>query len=625
MTMRTYTLFFILLTVFQAGFSQSKSLKEANKLFANQAYVEAIAAYEDEETLDSTALLNLANAYYYTADAENATAAFAKAWSSNPNQSLSTYFKYADAAKRTNNYDKANELLSIYTGETISILQDAEATGKDLPQYFVAQPLDVSSAYDDFGATYFDRQIVFASNRNTERPNYAWDGKPFLDLYYATVSGSALTDVGLFPGSINTDTHESNAVFSPDGKRMFFTRTSPQLTRIEKNKVGVLQIYSATLVGTKWSDVKLLEINNSKYSVTHPAISPDGEWLYFSSDMPGGFGGFDIYKAQINPDGSITNAENLGAQINSDKLEQFPFIAQNGDLYFASNRVEGLGGLDIYRSVLEDGNFQKAFNLGASLNSNADDFSIILNEKEEKGFVSSNRTGKDKLYALTIYPNIDYLVLGNVDDKKTSRPIEGAEVTMFNAETGSVLKAVSAKDGSFKFEVSPNSSYNFKTNKEGYAPAEKEVNIEYSPSTKTVIKLEMLAYKDSDSLIVYNERNNTTQVNLEKIYFDFDKASIRNDAALILNKLVTVMQKYPTMKVEVAAHTDSKGSDSYNLELSERRAQATKAYLISQGISESRLTAKGYGETDLINDCNSINCSDAQQDANRRSEFTIIN
>ncbi|WP_028374908.1 OmpA family protein [Leeuwenhoekiella sp. MAR_2009_132] len=622
--MKTYTILCILLIVFQVGFSQSKTLKEANKLFANQAYAEAIQAYETEETLDSTATLKLADAYYYTADAQNASATYEKAWMLNPNQSLSTYFRYADAAKRNKDYDKANELLSTYTGEAISILETTEANDLKLPQYFMPTVLDAASAYDDFGAAYFDRQIVFASNRNAERPLYAWTGKPFLDLYYAKVSGSTITDEGLFPGAINTDTHESNAVFTADGKRMYFTRTSSQLSRIDKSKVGVLQIYSAELVGTQWSNVKPIEINNPLYSITHPALSSDGSTLYFASDMPGGFGNFDIYKAEINPDGSISNPVNLGPQINTDKLEQFPFVSESGNLYFASNRVEGLGGLDVYRSDWESGDFQEAFNLGSSINSNADDFALILKEGYGSGFFSSNRTGKDKLYALEIYPNVDYVVLGNVDDKTTLKPIPSAEVTMFNTKTGTITKTRSAEDGSFKFDVRPNSSYKFKANKELYVPTEKEVKIEYSPLTKTVIKLEMLAYADSDSLIVFNKRNQTTQINLEKIFFDFDKATIRPDAAKILNKLVEVMQKYPNMNIEVASHTDSKGSDGYNLQLSERRAQATVAYLISQGINESRLTAKGYGETDLINDCNSMNCTDAQQDVNRRSEFTIL-
>ena len=614
----------MLLVIFQVGYSQSKSLKTADKFFNNQAYAQAIQAYEAEDMLDSTATLNLADAYYFTSDSQNAAATYAKALELNPNQNKDVYFRYADAAKRNKDYATANQLLTSVTGSDVDVLNTIEKMDIEIPQYFIPTVLDAGSGYDDFGASYYNNQIVFASNRNTDRPLYAWNGKPFLDLYFAKVSGTTITDEGLFPGAINTDTHESNAVFTADGKRMYYTRTNPELTKINGKKVGVLQIYTAELQGTNWTNIQPINLNNESYSITHPSLSQDGQTLFFASDMPGGFGNFDIYKAQLNADGTFAEPVNLGENVNSNKLEQFPFVSETGNLYFSSNREDGLGGLDVYRSRWVDNSFSKAFNLGSSLNSNADDFALILKENEGKGFVSSNRTGSDKLYVLEIYPNINYQILGNVDDKTTFKPIANAEVIMFRAETGTITRTLSAEDGSFKFDVRPNNSYKFKANKERYAPAEKEVRIEYSPNTKTVLKLEMLAYTDSDSLIVFNERNQRTQIKLEKIFFDFDQSNIRPDAALILNKLVNVMKKYPEIKVEVASHTDTKGSDAYNLKLSERRAQATVDYLISQGIKSDRLIAKGYGETDLINDCNTINCSDALQDANRRSEFTIL-
>ncbi|WP_442845982.1 OmpA family protein [Leeuwenhoekiella sp. H156] len=626
--MKNITLFVILLAACRLGYSQSKDLKMAHKLYANKAYTEAIEAYtaEAEQTpLDTLATKNLAESYYYTQNAAKAVETYARLWELKPDQDKAVIFRYADAAKRSKDYAKANELLTSYTGEEVNILQGIEDLDEEVEQFFFPEILDAASAYNDFGAAYYDRQIIFASDRNAARPVYPWTGRPYLDLYYANVNGSAITDDGLFPGMINTDTHESNAVFSADGRKMYFTRTSDDFTRINDAKIAVLQIYSAELVNGQWGNITLLPINSKNYSVAHPALSPDGKSLYFSSDMPGGFGSFDIYKVNLNEDGSFATPVNLGNRINSDKLEQFPFISDAGNLYFASNRAEGLGGLDLYRSKVSGETFADAYNLGSSINSNADDFALIIKENEGTGYFSSNRTEKDKLYRFETLPNINYQIIGNVDNKKTLEPIPGAKVTLFRPETGTLITEVTDEEGSFKFDVRPNSFYKVKASKELYVPIEKDVRIEYSRNTKTALRLYMEAYADTEEIVVVNDRNQLTQINLEKIYFDFDKSNIRPDAATTLDKLVAILTKYPEMKVEIASHTDMRGSDTYNQELSERRAQSTRDYVISKGIDADRLTAKGYGESDPINNCTEMDCTDAQQDENRRSEFTIIN
>ncbi len=626
--MKNFTLFVILLAICKVGYSQNKKLQQAHKLFANQAYTEAIEAYTKESeslNLDAQAMRNLADAYYYTQNADKAAETYAALWELNPVQDKDILFRYADAAKRTKDYEKANELLTTYTGEEINILKAIEDIDLQAEQFFFPEILDAGSSNNDFGAAYYDRQIIFASDRNAARPIYPWTGRPYLDLYYANVNGSAITDDGLFPGGINTDTHESNAIFSADGKTMYFTRTSDNFSRLNGAKVAVLQIYRAELVNGQWGNIQGLPINSTQYSVAHPALSPDGKTLYFSSDMPGGFGNFDIYKVALNSDNSYSDPVNLGSAINTDKLEQFPFVSDAGHLYFASNRAAGLGGLDLYRSTDTNETFAEAYNLGSSINSNADDFALIMKERYGTGYFSSNRTGTDKLYSFEVLPNIDYQILGNVENKKTLEPIPGAKVTLFRPETGTLLTEVTNEEGSFKFEVRPNSIYKVKASKELYAPIEKEVRIEYSRNTKTALRLHLEAYSDSEEIVTVNERNQLTQINLDKIYFDFDKANIRTDAAKTLDKLVEIMRKYPEMRVEIGSHTDSRGSDSYNQNLSERRAQATREYVISKGINYSRLIAKGYGETDPINKCEEINCSEDQYDENRRSEFTIIN
>jgi len=622
--MKNYTLLYILLAVCQVGFAQNKTLEKANKLFANQAYAEAITAYENEAELDADAALNLADAYYFTGDATEAVKAYDTAWEMNEGRAPEAHFRYADALKRNKDYDRANEILTNYTGTNIDILKTMEAHDMEVSQYFIPEVMDAASAYDDFGAAYYDRQIVFASNRNGARPIYPWTGKPYLDLYYAKTSGDAILDEGLFPGSINTDTHESNAVFTADGQKMYFTRTSDKFTKVDGAKVAPLQLFSAELIAGKWDNIQMLPISSDTYSVAHPALSSDEKMLYFASDMPGGYGSFDIYKVAISADNTFGSPVNLGETINSDKLEQFPYISENGNLYFASNRVEGLGGLDLYSSDPKGDSFAEAYNLGSSVNSNADDFALIIKERQGSGFMSSNRTGKDKLYSFETFPNLNYQILGNVDDKKTLEPLPGAEVTLFRPETGTIQKMTTEEDGSFKFMVRPNSLYKIKASKALYAPVEKEIRIEYSQNTKTLIKLQMSAYADSEDIVAVNDRNQLTQVNIEKIYFDFDKANIRPDAAATLDKLVDLLKKYAEMNVEVASHTDQRGADDYNLQLSQRRAQSTVDYIVSKGIDRNRLKAQGYGEQDPINTCPSGDCTEEQYDENRRSEFTIL-
>ena len=621
--MKNYTLLFILLAVCQVGLSQSKTLEKANKLFASQAYAEAIEAYTAEDELDADATLNLADAYYYIADAEKAVQYYDQAWELNEGRSPEAHFRYADALKRNKDYDRANAILTNYTGTNVDILKAMEANDLEVSQFFMPKVVDAASAYDDFGAAYYDRQVVFASNRNATRPLYPWTGKPYLDLYYGKINGSAITDEGEFPGAINTDTHESNAVFTSDGQKMYFTRTSNKFKKVDGAKVAPLQLFSAELIAGKWDNVQMLPISSDVYSVAHPALSADENTLYFSSDMPGGYGSFDIYKVSIEGE-SFGTPVNLGENVNSDKLEQFPYISENGNLYFASNRAEGLGGLDLYSSDPQGDSFAEAYNLGSSINSNADDFALIIKERQGSGFMSSNRTGKDKIYSFETFPNLNYQIIGNVDDKKTLEPLPGAEVTLYRPSTGTTQKTITEADGSFKFEVRPNSLYKVKASKALYAPVEKELKIEYAQNTKTLIKLQMSAYADTEDIVAVNDRNQLTQVNLEKIYFDFDKANIRPDAATTLDKLVALMKKYPEMNVEVASHTDQRGPEDYNLQLSQRRAQSTVDYIVSKGIDRSRLKAQGYGEQDPINACPSGDCTEEQYDENRRSEFTIL-
>ncbi len=608
----------------QIVFSQNPSLKQANRLFAEKAYYDAIEAYELQPEQTQKSLQNIADSYYYVGNAKKAAETYAKVFNLFENIDDSYTLRYADAAKASGDYDKANELLSEYSGNDIHILEAIEASDKTVPYTYSPELIDGLSESSDFGAAYYDRQIVFSSNRNLARPVYARTNEPFLDLYYAKVSGTTITDEGLFPGEINTDMHESNAAFSADGQTMYFTRNNDKYKRVGLERVAVLQIYKADLIGGKWLNIEPVSFSSDSYSVAHPSLSSDGTKLYFSSDMPGGFGSYDIYVVDVLNDGSFGEPKNLGAAINTDQREQFPFISDAGNLYFASNRYTGLGGLDLYGSTYENGSFNQAYNLGSTINSSRDDFSLIVKERHRNGYFSSNRTGKDKIYRFDVFSNKDHIVLGTVKDVNSGEALPGAQVRITDSDGKVMQDTIVGQDGVYKFKVKPNSNYVVRGSRELYISTEKELQIKDAAVTQSNIDLLLLSYADAEEKVTKNERNDLTQIKLDKIYFDFDKSSIRSDAAIILDELVGFMTKYPDMHVEVSAHTDYRGSDKYNQILSQQRAASTLEYLVSKGIDRDRLQSQGYGESQPINDCENQDCTDDEIDENRRCEFTIL-
>jgi len=343
--------------------------------------------------------------------------------------------------------------------------------------------------------------------------------------------------------------------------------------------------------------------------------------------MPGGFGGFDIYKVAINEDGSYGEPTNLGNAINTKHREQFPFISDINVLYFASDGHQGYGLLDNYRSNMVNDSFDTPVNLGERINSNLDDFAFIIKEKENSGFFSSNRSGYDKIYKFGREENMltKYMVSGLVQDKNSKEILPGSLVTLFD-EFDKVLQDTIVKDdAAYLFKIEPNKKYKVRGTRKLYIPYDVEFSTDSKGKVQHDIYLSLESYADAEERI--NKKDDgVVQVDLEKIYFDFDKWDIRDDAASILNTLVDLMRKYPEMAVEVSAHTDVRGPDEYNLNLSKKRAASTLAYLVSQGIDESRLTSIGYGEMQPLNECIKEGiCPDRDYDINRRCEFTIKN
>lgn len=609
--------------------AQNANLKKAHKLFNLKAYSQAAEIYESESKTQES-LQNLADCYYYNAQMGKAAKTYKELFKNYTDiKDKSMQFRYGQALKGINQYKTADDVLSKYFGKTINTEEFMAEIAKTTPHVFNLKTDEKERSYNEFGVSFYGNdKVIFASDRNPEQPVYSWNNKPYLDLYTASLSDTGeFENIAAFPASINTKTHESNAVITKDGKTMYFTRTNSKRVKIDDYKVANIKIYKAELVNDVWSKVKALPFTSDLYNTEHPTLSKDEKTIYFASDMPGSIGSFDIYKATINEDGTFGDPINLGENVNTIQREQFPFISEINVLYYASNGHQGFGGLDVFRSEMVNGEFTKAVNLGKNINSSLDDFGYIVKEKKDFGYLSSNRSGYDKTYRFTREENIltKYMVSGLVQDKNSQELLPGSLVTLFD-DFGNVIQDTIVKDDAFYlFKIEPNKKYKVRGTRKLYIPYDVEFSTDSKGKISHNIYLTLESYADAEERIKENEIGQV-QVDLEKIFFDFDKWDIRPDAAQTLQTLVDLMKKYPEMEVEVSAHTDARGPDEYNLNLSKKRAASTMDYLVSQGIERERLKSIGYGEMQPLNKCVKEGiCTDDEYDINRRCEFTLLN
>ncbi|EPR74504.1 Outer membrane lipoprotein omp16 precursor [Winogradskyella psychrotolerans RS-3] len=375
-------------------------------------------------------------------------------------------------------------------------------------------------------------------------------------------------------------------------------------------------MFKATKLGDDWDTVESLAINSENYSVKNPSVSADGKTIYFASNMPGGYGNFDIYKASINTDGTLGESVNMGQKINTEAQEMFPYISSNNTLYFSSTGHLGLGGLDVFYTKEIDGKISTVRNAGIPINSNADDFAFIIDEETNQGLVSSNRAGgkgSDDIYEFKkLEPLCDVLVIATVLDDKTREPIAGATVALFDTEGNKVLSKITNAEGLAEFMIECEHDTELEVVMDGFDS--KKVQVKGSNEEENNVQINL----DPIEKLILAET-----IDLAPIYFDFDKSNITTQAAFELDKLVQIMNKYPEMKINAISHTDSRGPESYNTGLSNRRAKTTVQYVISKGISEARISGEGKGETEPKVDC-SARCTKAQHAENRRSEFIIV-
>tara|TARA_R100001369_G_scaffold72422_1_gene100476 strand:+ start:108 stop:2021 length:1914 start_codon:yes stop_codon:yes gene_type:complete len=626
------TLLFITLMSSLCLTAQNSDTKKADKQFSRFEFVKAAESYNkliENEKGDAYVYSQLAESYYNIFNTVDAERWYAKALESSQNPEM--IYKYAEMLKANGKYDASNKQMDRFASMRPS---DNRATAfRKNPDYlpkilkkgktFNVQNADFNSEQSDFGGMINDGKLYIVSGRNDNRKTYGWNDQPFLDIYTLSQnSDSTYQAATLANDKINTKYHEGLVSFAPDGKTMYFSRESYfekdfQKDSLSKTRFSQLYLFKATKLGDDWDTVESLKLNSENYSVKNPSVSFDGTTLYFASNMPGGFGDFDIYKTTINEDGTLGEPQNMGQKINTEGQEMFPYISSTGTLYFSSNGHLGLGGLDVFYTREVDGKLAPIRNVGIAINSNGDDFSFIIDEDNNNGFVSSNREGgkgSDDIYIFKkLRPLCDVLISATVLDDKTRNPISGASVSLYDAEGNKVVTKSTNAEGVAEFIVECEEDSELEVVMDGFDS--KKVAVKGSDDEENNVQISL----DPIEVLIVADR-----IELDPIYFDYDKSNVTAQAAFELDKLVQIMNKYPELVITATSHTDYIGSSPYNLKLSDRRAKTTVQYVISKGINEARISGIGKGETEPKIDCGT-NCTDEERQLNRRSEFIIVN
>ncbi|MHA3786586.1 OmpA family protein [Flavobacterium hauense] len=635
-----------LLLCFTAGFGQAK-LKKANRLFAEYAYVDAAKEYEkyleNEKEPGIETIKNVADAYYYTGNTSSALRWYTKLDGVTAGGMDDVSFnRYIQSQRAEGNTAKADDLLK----KRLEAKGDQAAIDKMIsqrkyldslnkaPSNFKVSNLAVNTDKSDFGTAFYGSQVVYSSSKDTTRvggKTYSWNDQPFLELFVAdrnAADGSLFNDKKFIPNE-QCQYHNATLTFSPDMKTVYYSANVVKKNdKLLNTKDGTnnFEIIKGTIEGDKLTNSEKLSINSKDYSVGHPSLSSDGKRLYFVSDMPGGYGDSDIYVAEVFADGKVGSPKNLGPKINTTGREMFPFV-NDSILYFSSDGHYGMGGLDVFESRwAKDVEFSEPKNLGAEVNSTRDDFSFIIDKEKKYGYFSSNRPGgrgDDDIYYFTRQePPCDQWVSGRVTNLKYKMGINQADVKVYD-QYGDVIASVkTGEDGTYKVKVPCGSKIKVEASKENHTKADRELQTSKKNGEETKdVNFELSNYAD-----LVRKEDNVEKVDINPIYFDYDKYAITDQAATELDKVVYIMKNFPAIVIKIESHTDSRGKDEYNLTLSQNRAKSTYDYIIARGIDPARIeSVKGYGETMLRNKCkNGVKCTDEEHGVNRRSDFIIV-
>ncbi|MFB9108746.1 OmpA family protein [Flavobacterium gyeonganense] len=619
-------------------YAQQSKVNAAEKKYDGYAYIDAIKTYERlarKGYKSEDMFKKLGNSYYFNSDFEGAAKWYGELFAININPEPEFYYRYAQSLKSTGQADQANKILNEFNSkypndnrgklykENVNYLDKIKANSGR----YTIEDAGINSQYSDYSTFVANNKIYFASARDTgnfSQRKHKWTGEYFTNLYVTNVDSAK---VKKFRTALNTKFHESSPVLTKDGKTIYFTRNNYLDGKKGKNedKITFIKIYKATLENGKWTNIRELPFSSNNYSTAHPALSPDEKTLYFASDMPGSIGQSDLFKVSINEKGEYGKPQNLGASINTEGRETFPYVSNENEIYFASDGHPGLGGLDVFVGQIDpDGGISDIQNVGADVNSPKDDFAYIIDTATRQGYFSSNKDGgkgSDDIYKFleTRRLKCSQELYGLITDQATGMILPGAKVSLYDRDLNLKSTIYADDTGNYNFKVECKETYYVRAEKPEYNT--KEVSIEIPDKTgRTNLPIALESAKCK--VTIGDDLGKCFGIKM--IYFDLDKSNIREEAALDLEKILDVLNQNPKMKLDIRSHTDSRASHKYNESLSDRRAKSTIEWLITNGVDKNRLTGKGYGETQLVNECSDgVKCSEEKHQENRRSEFII--
>lgn len=614
--------------------AQRKKVDAADRLYNNMEYYEALNAYKKaleglkgNKALKAELTYKQALCYMMTNDPKKAEVWFQKAIKAKY-QDPEAILNLADVMRINGKYDEA---LAEYEKYVKLKPDDARGTigvescklavnWKGTPtKHEVKNVQPLNSKYDDFSPIFSRKnynEIIFTSSREGTIGNGqdGWTGEAFSDLFEAKVdkNGKWSTPTS-FKEPLNSKYNDGSASLNAKYTTMFFTRCD-----YDKNKIKGCQVYTTKKKGNNWDEPILVPFAEDTFTVGHPWISDDEQTLYFASNMPGGLGGRDIWMASYEKKSrSWGKPVNLGPQVNTAGDELFPTLRNDSTLYFSSNGHVGMGGLDMFEAKKTGSKWGGVANLKFPLNSSGDDFGIIFRGKQEKGFFSSTREGGkggSDIYEFSV-PPVLFTLGGIVYDFESKQPVEGAKVSMVDQD-GMTFEAVTDKMGAYYFDntkFKEDNTYQINVTATNYLG---------DKGTETT-KGETVSSDHTKDFFIKPVRVERA-IRLPEILYDLGSATLRPESKDSLAGLITTLRDNPNITIELMSHTDSRGSAKSNIELSQARAQSVVNYLIEQKIDPSRLAAKGYGETRLLNKCkDGVKCSEEEHQRNRRTEFRI--
>lgn len=501
-------------------------------------------------------------------------------------------FWLAESLKKNGKYQQAVDELRKYkqiapgdarADQEIRACELADEWLRNPESYQVVELKDLNSKETDFGPAYGSDDfgiIYFTSSRDDAAGNktHGATGQSFTDIFETRLDKKSKWSTPVPVAVLNSESEEGTPSFTSDFKEIYFTRCEAG----KREKKGCVIMHSEK-TGSDWSDPENINILPDSVVAAHPAISPDGSVLYFVSDIAGGYGKKDIWMVRKSGNG-WSEPLNLGPDINTPGDELFPYVRDDGTLYFSSDGLIGMGGLDIFRATHQPDGSWAVQNMKSPINSAADDFSIVFEDSSEKGLFSSTRKGRgnDELYSFEM-PPLRFTVTGLVKDENTGTAIPASTVQLI-ASDGSNLQAETGNSGDFKFALKPNVDYIFLASKKGYLNGKERETTKGQEKSREFMVTILLTAIDKP-------------IELPNILYDFGKYDLRPESMVSLDKLVETLNDNPNVTIELMSHTDSRDTEEYNQNLSQQRAQVVVDYLIQKGIAADRLTAVGYGES----------------------------